>query len=127
MVLGVPIALLGTRGAGPDTRHEEIADGEEIPLARSRKNPRRVVADVGADQIDRNAGSQRGDVGLDEIGVCAPRAGLNAGQAGVDRGGKLRLPDRKSRWEGIQHLEGVGVSHGLMKSTAVARDNNRLR
>ena len=127
MVLGVPIALLGTRGARPDTRNEEIADGEDVPLSGSRKNPRGGVADVGADQIDRNAGSQRGDVRLDEIGVRAPRAGLDAGQAGVDRGGKLRRPDRNSRWEGIEHLEGVGVSHGLMKSAAVACDNNLLR
>ena len=48
MVLGVSIALLGTRGARPDTRREQIPDGEEIPLAGSRKNPRRGVADVGA-------------------------------------------------------------------------------
>ena len=36
MVLGVPIALLGTRSARPDTRHEQIADDEEVPLAGSR-------------------------------------------------------------------------------------------
>src|SRR6185437_4815090 len=36
MVFGVPIALLGTRGARPDTRHEQIADGEDVPLTGSR-------------------------------------------------------------------------------------------
>ena len=97
MVLGVSIALLGTRGARPDTRREQIADGEEVPLRGSRKNPRRGVADVGADQIERDTGAQRGDVRLDEIGVCARRAGLDAGQAGVDRGGELRRPDRNTR------------------------------
>ena len=67
------------------------------------------------------------DVGLDEIGVRARRAGLDAGQAGVDRGGELRRPDRNSRPGGVQHLEGVGVSHGLMKSSADAYDNNPSR
>jgi hypothetical protein len=127
VVLGVPIALLGTRGARPDTRHEQIADGEEVPLAGSRKNPRRGVADVGADQIDRDAGSQCGDVRLDEIGVRTRRAGLDACEAGIDRGGELRCPDRNSRREGLQHFDGVGVSHGLMESAAVACDNNPLR
>jgi hypothetical protein len=112
MVLGVPIALVGTCGARPDTRHELIADREEVPRAGSRMNPRRRVADIGADHIDRNTGSQRGDVRLDEIGVRARGAGLDAGQAGVDRGGELPRPDRNSRWEGIKHLEGVRVSHG---------------
>jgi hypothetical protein len=111
MMLGVPIALLGTRGARPDTRHEQIADGKEVPLAGSRKNPRRGVADVGADQIDRDAGSQRDDVRLDEIGVRARRAGLDARQAGVDRGGELRRRDRDTRRGGMQHLE--GLSHAL--------------
>ena len=111
MVLGMPIALLGTRGARPHTRHELIADGEEVPLAGARKNPRRGVADVGADQIDRDAGPQRADVRLDEVGVRARRTGLDAGQAGVDRGGELRRSDRNIRRGGLQHFE--GLSHAL--------------
>ena len=40
MVLGVSIALFGTGGARTHTGDEQIADGEEVPLSGSRKNPR---------------------------------------------------------------------------------------
>lgn len=114
MVLGVSIALLGTRGARTHTGDEQIADGEEVPLSGSRKNPRGGVADVGADQIERDAGSQRHDVLLDEIGVRARRAGLDAGQAGVDCRGEFRHRDRNGGRGGIQHLE--GLSHALQET-----------
>ena len=122
MVCGMPSALLSTGRARTDAGHEQIAHGDQVPLSRARKNPSGDITDVGADQIERDAGSQVGDVLLDEIGVRARRAGLDAGEAGVDRGGELRRPDWKMRGGGIQHLK--GLSHGLMKSTAVACDNN---
>ena len=112
MVLGVPIALLGTRGARTHTGDEQIADGEEIPLSGSRKNPRGGVADVGADQIERDAGSQRDDVLLDEIGVRARRAGLDAGQAGVDCRGQTP-PPRPERPSGRHPAFGGSQVHAL--------------
>ena len=112
MVLGVPVALLSTGRAGTDAGHEQVADGHEIPLARSRQKPRGDITDVGAGQIERDAGAERGDVLLDEVGVRAYCAGLNAGQAGVDRPSECRPIDWKMRGGGIEDLE--SVSHAPM-------------
>lgn len=94
MVLGVPIALLRAGRARADARLEQTVESEEICLSRLRENPGRGVADIGADVIEGDAGSEVGDIRLDEIGIRALCAALYAGEAGVDRCGEAAGTDQ---------------------------------
>jgi hypothetical protein len=67
MMLGVPIALLGTGRARSDARVEQGTHHEVVPVARPRQNPRHGVADIGTSLTERNAVAQRTDVLFDEI------------------------------------------------------------
>jgi hypothetical protein len=107
MVLGVPIAFLGTRGARTNAGLEQRAHHEVVPLARPRKNPRRGVTEIDAGLTERDAGSQRSDVVLEEICVRARGAGLDAVEAGIDRRRDLLDPEWDERRRRVQHLPSV--------------------
>ena len=111
MVRSVPSALLSTGHACADARLDQTVEGEEIRLRRLRENPGRGVTDIGADVIEGDAGSEVGDIGLDEIGICALRAGLHAGEAGVNRRGEVAGTDQERRGGGLQHFAGIGHAH----------------
>ena len=111
MVRGVPSALLSTGHARTDARLDQTVEGEEIRLSRLRENSGCGVTDIGADVIESDAGSEVGDIRLDEIGIRALRTGLHAGEAGIDRGGELAATDQERRGGGLQHLAGIGHAH----------------
>ena len=108
MVRGVPSALLSTGHACTDACLDQTVEGEEIRLRRLRENPGRGVTDIGADVIEGDAGSEVGDIRLDEIGIRALRASLHACEAGVDRRGEMAGTDQERRGGRLQHLAGIG-------------------
>src|SRR5436305_1175083 len=67
MMLGVPIAFLAAGSARADAGLQQRAHDLVVPLAGPRKNPRRDVTGISAGLTERDAGSHRADVLLDEI------------------------------------------------------------